>query len=621
MFSIQAKNMFFGVLLTLVGVGLGRFVSDGSTVSSAIYTGLVVMGVALFLYGLIGKADPDKVSHFTVKAFVVSVCVMVMLALLLTVTEGSIGAVLGVKWYKMLLGASVVGWLFVGALRLARYALSFGGGLFGVAQTVLDEAVRMKVALVFMVGVLVVLPMLPELSSVDKPVHYRVQTFMSWSLMLVGLMLSLMTVFLACRTLSAEIENKQIYTLVVKPLGRVELLIGKWLGIVVLDALLLLVSGGAIYGYTVYYLGQMPAINEFDARALKTEVLTARLTIPATPPEPLRDRVLRKIEQTLREDAGALVDLGRREAEATQRFGLTKDQWLEIGTDRAYQEMLPQVQRQWMSVAPHAEEGYLFTGLREAKRVGMAELEAARLEERVPSGLAYVQLRYKVGSSGTVHDNYLPVWITANGNRKPEKLMLNRYEVMRIPARMIDDEGKLLITIHNEHPEDPGRTLMTSLVFNPGDGLELLYEAGGFGANLARGMVGMWVKLSFLAMLGLMSATFLGFPVACLLSLLVLLIAQLSPFVVESLGSYISDTDTGMVRAFKEVTGAISMFMAQLLKEYAAINPQALVVDGRAYTMGMLMQGVMWVGIVWTFVAGAIGGVIFRKRELARVQV
>jgi ABC-type transport system involved in multi-copper enzyme maturation permease subunit len=479
----------------------------------------------------------------------------------------------------------------------------------------------MKIALVFMIVLLVALVVLPELSSDEKPVHYRVQTFMSWSLMLVSLMLSLMTIFLSCRTLSAEIENKQIYTLAVKPLGRVQLLIGKWLGIVTLNALLLTVSGGAVYWYTVHYLGQMTPINVFDARALDSEVLTARMEVLPAPPEPIMDRVVRKIQQTLQQDPEALVDLGRREAEAKQMFGLTKQQHLEMGRDRAVMEMVPQVARQWMSVEPHKEESYVFTGLGAAKAIGLAEEEAARLEDRDPSGAAYVQLRYKVNASGTVHDNYLPVWVTANGTRQMEQMMLDRYETLWFPARLIDDEGKLVLTIRNEHPADAGRTLMTSLVFSHVDGMQLLYEAGGFGTNFVRGMLGVLVKLSFLAMLGLMAATFLGFPVACLLALLVLLIANLSPYVVEALQFYISDSDQGAVRVFKKVTSAISLFLAQLLKEYAEIDPKTLVVNGRMYSGEMLLSGLWWVGVIWTLIVGAVGGVIFKKRELARVQV
>jgi ABC-type transport system involved in multi-copper enzyme maturation permease subunit len=613
--------MFFGALLLIAGAGLSSLRTGAGAVEGAVYVGLIACGVSLFLFGLIGKADPDKVSHFTLKAFVVSVCVLLLLGLVLLVTEGSLEAAREVKWFKMLTGAMWVSWLFIVALRLARLLLGYGGGVFGVARTVLDEAIRMKIALVFMVALLVALTALPEMSSSDKPVHYRVQTFMSWSLMLVSLMLSLMTIFLSCRTLSAEIENKQIYTLAVKPLGRVHLLVGKWLGIVTLNALLLTVSGGAIYWYTAHYLGRMEPINAFDERALETEVLTARMTLLPECPEPIMDRVIRKIQQTVRDDAEAIVDLGRREAEAKGQFGLTKEQWLEIGRQRAIIEMYPQVQRQWMTVPPHQEESYVFTGLSEAKAIGLAELEAAGREGREPSGVASVQLRYRVNSSGTVHDNFLPVWITANGTRKPEQLMLDRYEVLRIPARLIDDEGKLVVTIRNEHPADPGRTLMTSLVFHHVDGMELLYESGGFGANFFRGVVGVWVKLSFLAMLGLASATFLGFPVACLLALLVLLIANLSPYVVEALQFYISDSDRGAVRVFKLVTSGISKFLADLLKEYAAIDPKTLVVNGRAYSLQMLLEGALWVGVVWTLVVGALGGLIFKKRELARVQV
>ncbi|NJR72137.1 MAG: hypothetical protein HC782_03430, partial [Gammaproteobacteria bacterium] len=44
-----------------------------------------------------------------------------------------------------------------------------------------------------------------------------------------------------------------------------------------------------------------------------------------------------------------------------------------------------------------------------------------------------------------------------------------------------------------------------------------------------------WVKLAFLAALGICTATFLSFPVACLLSFTVFLAGMLGPYLADSL--------------------------------------------------------------------------------------
>ncbi|MCJ7674955.1 MAG: hypothetical protein MUO33_07365, partial [Sedimentisphaerales bacterium] len=67
----------------------------------------------------------------------------------------------------------------------------------------------------------------------------RIQSFISYGLGLVSFLLSVLTNIVSCYTLSYDIKYKQIYTVVTKPIRRFELIIGKVLGVVLLDLLLL----------------------------------------------------------------------------------------------------------------------------------------------------------------------------------------------------------------------------------------------------------------------------------------------------------------------------------------------------------------------------------------------
>jgi hypothetical protein len=147
-------------------------------------------------------------------------------------------------------GVFVVAWGFVTALTLGRLLLRYGTGPMAVARTVLDEAIRMKLALVFIVLLVLVLPILPFVLGGEEPLRYRVQSFLTYSLTATATLLSLMTIFLACRTLTREVEDKQLFTLAVKPISRTGFLFGKWLGIIVLNGVLLATAALAIYCFT-----------------------------------------------------------------------------------------------------------------------------------------------------------------------------------------------------------------------------------------------------------------------------------------------------------------------------------------------------------------------------------
>src|SRR5690606_1738742 len=132
--------------------------------------------------------------------------------------------------------------------------------------------------------------------------------------------------FLACASISNEIRDKYIWMVASKPIPRWEFFAGKWLGIVVLDAALLLLSGLAVWGFAIY-LSRLPTNVPDDSDRLHAEVLTARYGVKSEKPDftALVDDRIRK----LREE-GRLGDISARsEAEIRQQIeeDLRKSWW------------------------------------------------------------------------------------------------------------------------------------------------------------------------------------------------------------------------------------------------------------------------------------------------------
>jgi len=178
--------------------------------------------------------------------------------------------------------------------------------IWAVARHMIAEGIRMKIALVFIGIILIVLPSMPFIIAGDGvTLTSRVQNFLSYSLGSVGFLLSLLTVFLSCSSISNEIQLKQIFMVVSKPIPRWHFFVGKWLGIVTLNAAILLFTGITIWGFT-WYLKSRPTEVPDDQETLNYEVLNVRHGTQPKPPD-----FAAIVEERMRrlQEEGALTDV------------------------------------------------------------------------------------------------------------------------------------------------------------------------------------------------------------------------------------------------------------------------------------------------------------------------
>ena len=124
--------------------------------------------------------------------------------------------------------------------------------IWAVATNTIKQAIRMKVAAVFLILLLVLLPVMGFSATGDGTLKGRLQTFVSYGLSLTGILLSLLTIIISIYTVASDIEQRQIYTVITKPIRRFEFLLGKLLGVILLDMILLSLFAAIIYTITVY---------------------------------------------------------------------------------------------------------------------------------------------------------------------------------------------------------------------------------------------------------------------------------------------------------------------------------------------------------------------------------
>ena len=168
-------------------------------------------------------------------------------------------------------------------------------------------AFRLRLFVVLAVLLLGAVVGLPWLIKDDGTARGFTQIVVTYTLSTITALLGLSTLWLACGTLARDIEDCQIQMVAVKPIARWQIWLGKWLGIVTLDAALLAFSGVCVVGLLQWRAGRLP---EAQRKILQREVLVSRGSLRETPPD-IEGDVERILQQRLKEAEGR-VDVNTR---------------------------------------------------------------------------------------------------------------------------------------------------------------------------------------------------------------------------------------------------------------------------------------------------------------------
>src|ERR1044071_3825209 len=120
--------------------------------------------------------------------------------------------------------------------------------LLAITWLTWKAAFRFRLFLVVAVLLLAAVVGLPLLIKDDGTARGFTQILLTYTLSVIAALLGLSTLWLACGTLARDIEECQIQIVATKPIARWQIWLGKWLGILSLNAALLAIAGGCIYG-------------------------------------------------------------------------------------------------------------------------------------------------------------------------------------------------------------------------------------------------------------------------------------------------------------------------------------------------------------------------------------
>ena len=456
--------------------------------------------------------------------------------------------------------------------------------MWAVATNTIRQALRLKVAAIFIVLLLVLLPAMGLTATGDGTLKGRLQTFVSYGLSLTGLLLSLLTIIVAIYTITSDIEQRQIYTVVTKPIRRYQIILGKVLGVIVLDVVLLVLFAGIVYGVTSWIPKFVNATEE-ERQAARNEFYTARASL--VPP---------------------LVDV-QKEVEAAYRK-LSKEDLATMFSNMTREEVFRQLTNRKRLEKRAAAVGQLLVW------------EFHNIRVHGPNQSLFVRFKYDVSvtpqdeqvygqwqigdprqfQQGAQAQMQTLVW------QQTRKDVVRKFHELEVPASVVAQDGYLAVGFYNPPPLNE-----TVVLFPIEDGLEVLYKADTFTGNFVRATLLILCRLVFLACLGGLAASFLSFPVAILFCVVIFFTGTVSGFIVESFG-YMSENTS---RIYAYTVQAI----IQLLPQFDKYNPTKFLVPARLMTWNFVGQVALVMVMIKALLLLALALLIFSFRELAKVVV
>lgn len=442
----------------------------------------------------------------------------------------------------------------------------------------------MRIVLVLIILLVLIVLRLPFALKGDETLSGRLQTFLAYALGALGVMLSLATVFLSCSTLTGELRSRSLHLVVTKPVSRFEILAGKWLGVVILNVMLLVLGGVVIYAFATF-IRNRPEQFPRDRIKLDETIWTARLA--ATPKVP----DFRKL------------------AEETIEARIKQGAPLPSGRDATLAQIEREITEAWRRVAPGEYRVYEFVDL------------------PPPTGKVF-QVRFRARGVPVPPREMLPIrWAIIDpesGSVLDERLSSERSgDVHQFLVHVgAVRNGRAALGVLN--PIDPQAPSRSTIYFEGDDALQLLYRVGSFEANLVNTLLMTLFRLAFLSALSLFFSTFVSFPVACFCVLSIYAFCLGMPWWLESIGA-----NRQLVDPASDPYGAlgpvIRLFMVPVLRyglpDFSHYDGVARLVEGFAVTGASLARAALHTILYGLALLAVPGWLIFRSREIAEVQV
>lgn len=417
---------------------------------------------------------------------------------------------------------------------------------------------------------------LPLTIHSDGTLQGHVQLLLTYSLGLATLVLSLSTLWAGCAAVSLEIQERQMQMVVTKPVTRLQVWAGKWLGLMCINVLLLSACAGAVYGllrWTVRegsFAGKgdtaTPARmfasrrvirpEPFDVEADARNMFRERMQAGDLPPGASPDDLLAAIRTHLLTRANTVPPGGRVAWTFRLPVAVTNAAFVLRTTVNASDLSVRRIEGLWSVSAPGSASG---PGVKIAHTAGAVEEHALRLSLEKPSARAVVEF-------SNVHDQ--PV----------------------------------------------------TVIFPPQNGLAMLLPESSYESNFLRGVLMILARLGFLAALGITAGSFFSLPVAAYVSAATVIVLQTSANVqaLSETTKFFAKPGTGQVPGLLDaLLRALFRAMHAAIEPLQIADPWSLVASGELIPWTVVCRTLAVHLIVYGGILAAAGAYVFNRKEIA----
>ncbi len=423
----------------------------------------------------------------------------------------------------------------------------------------------------------------PLMLKDDGTAQGLTQILLTYSLSAITALLGFSTLWLACGSLAHDVEDCQMQVVAVKPVARWQIWLGKWAGIMALNAALLALSGGAVYALLIIRAHRLPAEQQTD---LQKKIFVARGSF-----KPQMLDFSAEVEKRLADTIQGLPTPPLRMAALRKNIA-------------------GQVSGEHLAVRPggmHAFEVDL--GMRKSSLRGVplqARVKFHSADPYAADGAVYLVL-WQIGASDSPKMRRL----------EPQQFPADSFQEFEIPANSFEENGKLRVEFYNQNE--------TALLFPQEDGFEVLYPESSFGMNFIRGLGIILCWMALLTTIGLAAASWLSFPVAAFFSLAVLLFGLCSGVLSSAIeqGTIFGldhETNRPVQPALDGVVIPVFKGMLSVINLVDNFSPIEALSSGRSITWGELALAGAQIVLLLGGAFAAVGITLFTRRELAAVQ-
>ncbi len=459
----------------------------------------------------------------------------------------------------------------------ARLEMAKMSKIWAVAKNTIAQAVRMKVVAVVILLLLLLLPLMSRVMVGDNTLHGKLQTFISYGLSLTNLLLCVLTIVISCYTLTSDLKGKEIFLVVTKPVRRFQVICGKLLGVIILDIFLLAVFSGIIYTLTLT-IGRVTEADPKEIIQIKREFFTARDGAK----DPINENQVNKMV-----------------ASAYAKLEKNNELPPAMSEGRILAQLRDQALASMQFVGAGETKAWEFNNL---KILGSDETIFVRYKYDVTQDTPDLKVRgmWRVGDFRQMR--YGPGELQTPVYKIERADAIDIFHEFEVPADAIAKDGFLSLGFYN--PRINNASVIPQEI-------EILYRAGSFGANYFRVTVLILARLVFLAALGISLSTWLSFPVAILICVVIFSVGTVSGFVTESL-EVLSES----IQMFYNFTiRPILWFFPRFDGDF---NPTHFMVEGKLLSISFLVKTIAVLVGIKSLVLTLFGILIFSNREIAK---